>query len=967
MHRTLPTPPAVGTGGTGFTTDTTGCTGLTAVTAYDWTLPAYLGGTFTIKICYADIYYGEQTCLKEGSTVTCGVNLQKTALIDSIVLPNSTAWTFTYDSANPNVTGSTGTGNLLQITFPTGGYIQYSWTGIYVCQTDLDTGSTTYTYAVASRTVNANDGKGNHTWKYAFGNVPLNTTTYTSTSTDPLGEKTVHTISAEAGLCAFYETKSQTYTAAGSLLKTVATVFNAAGDPMTLTGLITTAANVVPTSVTTTWANNQVSEVATTYDAGVAMTAPVSGFKLLYGNPVTKQEYDFGSGTHGSLLRTTTTAYQAFNSSSYLANNLLALPASVTITGGSQSGITDYGYDETAAVSSGVTTQHDSSPPDGTIRGNQTSVSRYLNTSTVQTAGCPVTISNGYVKTKFSIYDTGETYQTTDPCLNLTTFSYSGSFDGAYLTQTTLPATGGVQHITSTNYDFDSGLVTSTTDQNGNVTSFTYDVLWRLASVTYPSPNGGQATISRQESVTPFYATLTRSITSSLNYVQTDTYDGLGRVSNTQISSDPDGPVNVTTTYDSRGLVESVTNPYRQVGESTYGTTSYVYDALDRVCVLVPPDGTAVPSDVCPSARPANDVFTTYSGGTTTVTDESGKARESVADGLGRLTRVFEDPSGLDYETDYQYDVLNNLLNVSQKGGSTSSTNWRPRTFVYDSLSQLSSATNPESGVITYAYDADGNLVTKTSPAQNQTGSATVTLSYCYDPLNRVTSKAYTSQTCPMTSPAATYSYDQGSPTANPIGRRTGMVDAPGSESWTYDVMGRVATDQRTTNGVAETFTYTYTNDGSVATIVYPTSSPETMTYAPGGAGRPLEVTSPVEQYLTVAHYAPDGSPCSLTASGSSIFLTDLFNTRFQPLRVVGSTAAVAPPTPCGTPTRTADILDLTYAMNFGAGDNGNVISITNNLDTTRSQNFSYDSLNRISSAQTRPRPARIVGRHVRL
>jgi hypothetical protein len=37
-----------------------------------------------------------------------------------------------------------------------------------------------------------------------------------------------------------------------------------------------------------------------------------------------------------------------------------------------------------------------------------------------------------------------------------------------------------------------------------------------------------------------------------------------------------------------------------------------------------------------------------------------------VTDGLGRLTQVFENPSGLSYETDYAYDVFGNLLSVNQ-------------------------------------------------------------------------------------------------------------------------------------------------------------------------------------------------------------------------------------------------------------------------------------------------------------
>jgi YD repeat-containing protein len=56
------------------------------------------------------------------------------------------------------------------------------------------------------------------------------------------------------------------------------------------------------------------------------------------------------------------------------------------------------------------------------------------------------------------------------------------------------------------------------------------------------------------------------------------------------------------------------------------------------------------------------------------------------------------------------------------------------------------SATNPETGTVYYTYDADGNVQTKTSPAPNQpSGSATEVITYCYDALNRLTAKGYSS------------------------------------------------------------------------------------------------------------------------------------------------------------------------------------------------------------------------------
>jgi YD repeat-containing protein len=88
------------------------------------------------------------------------------------------------------------------------------------------------------------------------------------------------------------------------------------------------------------------------------------------------------------------------------------------------------------------------------------------------------------------------------------------------------------------------------------------------------------------------------------------------------------------------------------------------------------------------------------------VTDQASKKRRGVTDALGRLSSVVEDPDGLPYTTSHTYDGADNLRTVTQ-GGQT-------RTFVYDSLKRLTSATNPESGVVGYTYDDNGNLLEST-------------------------------------------------------------------------------------------------------------------------------------------------------------------------------------------------------------------------------------------------------------
>jgi RHS repeat-associated protein len=321
----------------------------------------------------------------------------------------------------------------------------------------------------------------------------------------------------------------------------------------------------------------------------------------------------------------------------------------------------------------------------------------------------------------------------------------------------------------------------------------------------------------------------------------------------------------------------------------------------------------------------------------------------------------------------YAYDALGNLTCVEQHGTATTGTGcsaapsndatspWRVRRFTYDSLSRLLTATNPESGTISYSYDADGNLWQKTSPAPNQTGSATQTISYCYDALNRMTGKAYSPQTCdangllPVGTAVASYLYDQtsynGLAISNGIGRRTGMSDQAGVEAWSYDTMGRPAADKRTIGSVSKGTNYLYNLLGSPTSITYPSGT--TIAYTYNTAGRAITATDTTHSiaYTPSATYSPSGSLASMT-NATNLSSTFLYNNRLQPCRISVTTGSTRPSN-CADTGTIGNILDFEYGFNLAIGDNGNVISITNFRDTARNQSFAYDSLNRLLTAQT--------------
>src|SRR5262249_53883905 len=158
----------------------------------------------------------------------------------------------------------------------------------------------------------------------------------------------------------------------------------------------------------------------------------------------------------------------------------------------------------------------------------------------------------------------------------------------------------------------------------------------------------------------------------------------------------------------------------------------------------------------------------------------------------------------------YAYDVLGNLLCVEQRGNVTgtgcssdpsqdASSPWRVRRFTYDSLSRLLSAKNPESGTVSYSYNDDSVMISKTD-------ARGITINYNpsdspIDALHRVTKETYSNA-----DPSVSYFYDQtsynGLTIANGVGRRTGMSDASGQTAWSYDAMSRI-TDEKRTIGTA--------------------------------------------------------------------------------------------------------------------------------------------------------------------
>jgi RHS repeat-associated protein len=162
-------------------------------------------------------------------------------------------------------------------------------------------------------------------------------------------------------------------------------------------------------------------------------------------------------------------------------------------------------------------------------------------------------------------------------------------------------------------------------------------------------------------------------------------------------------------------------------------------------------------------------------------------------------------------------------------------------TWTYcNTVGRLTQLSDPDWGVETYTYDANGN-VTKTVDAR---GGVAGTICATYDGLNRQTGRQqWTGSACSGTS-YVTYTYDSTAGGNVGLGRLTGEsftgtfagANQTGTYSYAYDARGEVATSSLTVLGNTYTTTAQYNELGDLKQQVYPVTN-ETVSYTYTGQG----------------------------------------------------------------------------------------------------------------------------------
>ena len=491
-------------------------------------------------------------------------------LVDKITYHDGSFYKFTYEPTpghSANVTG-----RIASVTLPTGGTISYTYTGSnngINCADGTTMGFKRYT-----------PDSGSGYWQYSrSGSNP----SWTTTVTDPVGTVTTYNMyqvtstaiggSASQSTYTYYE---RNHTGAG---KTVLTCYNA------VYSSCTTAALTLPFS--------QMDQYVT---LGSNTSATETKFDTANGGRVTEvKNYDFGVTTGSApssslILKDTTITYATLT-------GILDHPYQVTLKdkSGAIKAQTTYTYSDTVTTTPG-TPQHVA--PSGS-RGNAVTVAS-------MTSSTSTTLSQ-----TFTYFDTGNVKVATDVNGAQTTYTY-GACGNSFVTEIQLPLSLTEYFGWDNSNTCIGAVMTTSEDVNGNTTTYKYtdSNYWRLSEVDKPS--GGTTTYTYNTSSPPWDIATSSKQTSTTNVTTDTVLDGLGRTSQTQLTSDPEGTDYVDTTYDVLGRVYSVSNPHRSGSSPTDGTTYYSYDALSRLTTVTLPDTNTVITAY------RNNTINSYSEGTAT-------------------------------------------------------------------------------------------------------------------------------------------------------------------------------------------------------------------------------------------------------------------------------------------------------------------------------------------------------------
>jgi RHS repeat-associated protein len=578
----------------------------------------------------------------------------------------------------------------------------------------------------------------------------------------------------------------------------------------------------------------------------------------------------------------------------------LALAAQIS-SGASLTRTSAFEYDPTT----GFVTKEIIEPDNSTLcLVNVYSYDPYGNRTGVITRNCNGSSSEAPAPTGdpvFTSRTSASTYASGSVLINGATYSWSA---GQFPTTTT----NALYQSEARTFDPRFGGAASLTGPNGLITSWTFDNFGRKASENRADTTVTTWTFTQcvnSPGTCPTYGVYFIAV-STTGAPQSRTFlDSLERTIRTETRGFDGTWVRTDTQYDSFGRVTQVSKPYKASDTAVW--TAYQYDNLNRVIEV---DEPAVNGNVL-------RIATTYNGLVVTVTTSNAGTGTNMPAGAVQTRMATKNSQGqiiniADTQGNpiaYLYDPFGNVLSTTAASVVTSA--------VYDLRGRKTSATDPDLGNWSYYYDALGQLI-RQRDAKGQIVSLTS------DVLGRMTSRTEADL-------VSTWTYDT---CTMGVGKLCSVSATDGySRTHSYDSLGRPSTTSISVDTTYNLST-TYDTSGRLDTLTYPTGFAVKNIY--NGYGYLSQVQHTNDPDTTVYWTATAVNAAGQVTSellGNGITTTRSYDALFR-MTAVASTGSG------GT------IHNLAYQLDT-------VSNVIQRQDLTQSvtENFAYDSLNRLLSA----------------
>jgi RHS repeat-associated protein len=500
----------------------------------------------------------------------------------------------------------------------------------------------------------------------------------------------------------------------------------------------------------------------------------------------------------------------------------------------------------------------------------------------------------------------GNKTQATVSGIGILTRSASTGYDsqGRFI----VSATNAENQTETRQFDARFGQPTSHTGPNNLTTTWSYDNFGRKTLEVRPDGtrtrweylfcsgvNGGTASCPTGAAYLMRATPLAANGTTQIGPIGTVYFDRLDREIAKDIESFNGSISRIATEYDSFGRVQRKSRPYFVSG-GTPQWTVYTYDALGRVTLETRPD--------------SSTVQTAYHGLVTAETNALNQTRTITKNSQGKVVSVTDT---LNKTTSYVYDPFGNLIRTTDPVGNIV-------TATYDGRGRKIGTNDPNLGSWTYNYSVLDELV-------SQVDAKTQTTTLAYDKLGRLVQRVEPDMT-------AEWVYDTA---ANGIGKLASTSITSGPETgyqrvFSYDSLSRPSQTATTIDGTTYTIGGTYDGHGRLGTVTYPSGFSVTYVYNSLGYVQQLTNTVTSQPYWTANARDAEQHLTQQTA-GNGVVTTRSFNT------ATGRLSAI-----------TAGAGGSVQNMSYTYDTLGNLLTRAD-VNTSLSESFTYDPLNRLTSS----------------